>query len=116
MNGHHINSCLRKLDSLADSTYRRDFRDTANLARQVIRGLLLETSDETVRVELIAQKISERAAATPQMVYRTKKTGELRWVSASAPSASRVKPEQIVGVFDAGNDWRVIHANLADAA
>lgn len=112
INARTVDHCLRRLDALADSTYRKDFRDTANMARKMIARLLAE-KPAVVNLEAIAQQISEQAANRPVIVYRTKKTGAIRWQAAHTASVVRIPESQIVGTYNAGADWRNIWEDLA---
>lgn len=107
-----LDNCLRRLDQLANGTYRKDFRDTASLARRVIVDLCKAPDEAGARLGAIANRISERAAVKPQLVYRSKRSGTIHWISADAASAARIPHEQRVGIYDAGNDWRQVLADL----
>ena len=107
-----LDNCLRRLDTMAGETYRRDFRVTAQLARRIIRDLTASAASDDRRLDFIAKRISESAAVRPQMVYRLRSTGEYRWMRADAASAKRIPARQWVGTYDAGNDWRLILEDL----
>ncbi len=107
-----IDSTLRRLQAMNTPTMRRDWLVTVQMAQRCINDLLKGDIDETRRLRYIAKQIADRAAVKPVMVYRLKRTGEFRWQSAHSPSAVRVNPEQIIGTYDAGADWRDILEDL----
>lgn len=107
-----INSALARLRALESTTYRKDFREAAQAARRVIESLSSRRTPKEAR-DMLAQHISERAAAGRVIVYRTQKTGEIRTLAASAKSASRIPPSQWIGTYDHGADWRQIAEDIA---
>lgn len=111
-----IDSVLRRLDAMAASTYRQEFRHTAIMARRVIRQLCLAASGEKRVRRLIADQISDAANVRPVTVYTTKKTGQIRWMRADAPSLARIPESQIIGTYDYLADVRHIAADLEGEA
>lgn len=107
-----IDQTLRRLDAMNRPTLRRDFLATVQMAQRCINDLMKGDVSEGRRLTYIAKQIADRAADKPVMVYRLKKTGEFRWQSAHSPSAVRVSPEQIIGTYDEGADWRRILEDL----
>ncbi len=110
-----IDSVLRRLDAMATSTYRRDFKETAQMARTLLRQLAGKVDDKR-RLKMIAARVSDAATARPVTVYATKKTGQIRWMRADAPSLSRIPEAQIIGTYDYLADVRHILADLEGEA
>jgi hypothetical protein len=40
------------------------------------------------------------------------RTGEIRWLSVAAATTARIKPTQVIGVYDGGANWRDILEDL----
>lgn len=107
-----IDGTLRRLQAMNNPTLRRDWLVTVQMAQRCINDLLKGDVSETRRLRYIAKQIADRAAVKPVMVFRTKKTGEIRWQAAGAKSSVRIPVEQVIGTYDHGADWRDILEDL----
>jgi hypothetical protein len=87
---------LRKMDNPA---IRRDYRLTARLA---IDEIIRYAEPDSVRqtLTLFAETVMERTQGGQVMVYRTARTGDLRWMRPTGVMADRMNPEHIVGTYD----------------
>ena len=101
-----LDDALRRLESMGKPHIRRDFRVTAQLAMRVITDLSKGSVDDTRRLSFVAHQICDTAAKSPQVVYRTQRTGEIRWMSEKAITTARIRHHQIIGTYDLGADWR----------
>jgi hypothetical protein len=107
-----ISGVLARLRRIEDGTYRRDFRESARQAREVIEKLARVGTPKRQR-EALAQHISERANEGAVLVYRTKRNAEIRVLSVATQAAFKVPAEQVIGTYDHGADWRRIAEDLA---
>lgn len=105
-----VRSVVKRLTDMSRKTVRRDYRETAALALRLIAQLSKGKHGGSICG--LAQYIADRAAIRPLLVYRTKKTGEIRWQAADTPSVVRIPQGQIVGVYDKGSDYRAILEDL----
>lgn len=107
-----LDDVMKRLDTMGAPAVRRDYRVTAQLAARVISDLTKGSVDDTRRLSFVAHQIQDRATVRPQVVYRTMRTGEIRWLSEAAATTVRIKPEQVIGHYNAGANWRDILADL----
>lgn len=107
-----IDDALRRLDSMASSTYRLDFRVTAQAARRVIMDLIAQDVSEDRRLAYLAKTICDKAAVRPQLVYRLQRTGQIRTVRVDSEHYSRIPHSQHIGEYDHGADWRDVAEDL----
>jgi hypothetical protein len=108
-----LDDCLKRLRVMSAGTVRRDYRLTAQLAARVISELSKAGADDERRLRFLAMTICDRAAKNPQIVYTTKRTGEVRTLAANAATAKRIRPESVIGCYDAGANWKDVLEDLA---
>lgn len=103
---------MKRLRVMSADTVRRDYRATAQIAARVISDLTRAAPDDQRRLRFIAMTVCDRAAKHRQIVYTTKRTGEIRMLSANAVTAKRIRPESIIGTYDHGANWRDVLEDL----
>lgn len=107
-----LDAVIKRLEAVERTRGRRDFKTTAKMARELLERLTDKTGAPD-RLKFLAEVVAEKAAERPILGYTTKKTEELRWISADAKRVDRIPQEQRVGVYDAGADYRSILEDLA---